>query len=283
MKKTPKILITLAVLVLVVSFSIFCTIEINPETIGELLGGLREMESTMQDSQSQEDPQQTTQESPLRAPEEETEADAADPEDWDYEPMEAEEGWVDFAAFVKRVESARWSGVSPDCHDGTSLTTYDLEGTETIDGVSADKITGSFSVDHGDKTQWTLWVGPDGAIMQAVVNGEEADPSFYEMYKLMAVPPLAPFALPDPAFNREFKQVLCGQNVPGWELLSFERNADRVGGKNAYVCVASFKHESYANQTATFTHGDFGTFKILLETYLAYASSTMKTDSIAFR
>ncbi len=282
MKKLHRLVIVLTTLSLIAGFSIFCTIEINPETLSEILGGLRELETTAQELQPQESSQETQISQPQES-EEEAVAETADLEGWDHEPMGPEEGWVDFATFVNLVESARWSGVSPGCYEGTSLTTYDFEGTETIDGMIADKIMGSFSVGLEGAMHWTIWVAHDGTIIKAVIDGEEADQSFYEIYKLMAVPPLAPFALPDPEFNSEFKRALAGQNVPGWELLSFDRQADRVGGKNAYICKASFKHDSYANQTATFTYGDFGTFKILLETYLAYASQTMKTDSISFR
>ncbi len=279
MKKILRLLAILSTLMLIVSFSIFCTIEINPETIREILGALTEFEDSLQDASQQEE----LQEPPVQDLEEEMDADQIDFEGFEGEPMGPEEGWVDFETFVKLVDSARWSGVSPGCYEGTSLTTYDYEGTETVNGILADKTTGSFSINSEDTTYWTIWVAEDGTIIKVEIGGEEAEQSYYEFYKLMAVPPLAPFALPDPDFNREFKRTLAGQNVPGWELLSFERKADRVGGKDAYVCDVSFIHDSYGSQTANFTYGDFGAFKILLKTYLAYASQTMVTDSISFR
>ena len=200
-----------------------------------------------------------------------------------FEPMSAEEGWVDFGTFVKLVESARWKGISPGCYDGESLTKYDYVKTETIDGITADKIEGSFAVNGGDRTAWTMWVDHGGNVVKALANGSEMEPDTYGFLSMSAVPILVPFTLPDPEFNSEFKRSLAGENVPGWELISFERNPGNVGGKAAYICEASFIHPAWDNQVATFTHGDFGTFKLLLEIHQAYSSSFRTTESITFR
>jgi len=210
--------------------------------------------------------------------------DSADTaEEVTFEPMSAEDGWVDFGTFVKLVESARWKGISPGCYDGESLTTYDYLGTETIDGITADKIEGSFTVNGGDRTAWTMWVDHGGNVVKAEANGSEMEPDTYGFFSMSAVPILVPFTLPDPEFNSEFKRSLAGENVPGWELQSFERNPGNIGGKAAYICEASFIHPAWDSQVASFTHGDFGSFKLLLEIYQAYSSSSTKTESLTFR
>ncbi len=199
-----------------------------------------------------------------------------------FEPLPAEEGWLDFGNFVKLVQSAQWSGVSPDCYDGTSKTNYDFIATESIDGADADKTKHSFTVDFEESQNWTMWTALDGNIVKVDIEGEDM-PDFYELYALLAVPPLGPFALPDPDFNREFKKTLTGENISGWELLGFERSKGNVGGLPAYICEVSFMHQSYGNQPARFIYGDFGTFKLLLEIYLDYASQSTITDYISFR
>ncbi len=82
MKKLYRLLIVLAALFLIASFSIFCTIEINPETLGKILGMVSELETTTQEAS--QDPQP-------RQPEEEAYLETVDLEDAGHEPMGPEE------------------------------------------------------------------------------------------------------------------------------------------------------------------------------------------------
>ncbi len=82
MKKLSRLLIVLAALFFIASFSVFCTIEINPETLGKILGTVSESETTTQEAVQDPQPQQT---------EQGTLQETIDLEDAGHEPMEAEE------------------------------------------------------------------------------------------------------------------------------------------------------------------------------------------------
>ncbi len=58
MKRLQKLLIVLAALVFILSFSIFCTIDLDPDTIAGLLSAMN--------GETEEDPAPPTQEAPLR-------------------------------------------------------------------------------------------------------------------------------------------------------------------------------------------------------------------------
>ncbi len=82
MKKPARLLIVLAALFFIASFSIFCTIEINPETLGEILGMVSESETTTQEAVQDPQPQQT---------EEGTLQETIDLEDAGHQPVGTEE------------------------------------------------------------------------------------------------------------------------------------------------------------------------------------------------
>ncbi len=192
-------------------------------------------------------------------------------------------GWIDLKGFIRAVHSARWSIVSPDCHDGIAIYTYEYEGKETVGGVKADRVTGTYG-QGGQTVTWQLWAAEDGRLLRMINDGEEVDESYRDFASLALIPPLTVFAWPDPVHDREFKQTLAGESVPGWNLQSFERQAAKISGVSAHFCDVTFIHASYDNQPATFRYGDFGTFNLIIEYHLAYGGTqTMKTEALTFR
>ncbi len=196
-----------------------------------------------------------------------------------------EDGWVDFAAFVKLVHTGRWHFVD----DGVVSVSleYFYQGRERIEGIETDKVIGNSREDNPDCwMDWTMWVDDGGRIIKLIVNDEVVDEMLYGLYKLTIASPLLSFALEDvdPEFNQEFKQVLAGQQVPGWELRQFEHKKEKVGGKTTDVYTVIIDHWAFIGDGDTrFEYGDFGWFKILLHRYVPAPHSDWETVDLTFR
>ncbi len=201
----------------------------------------------------------------------------------DFQPAEGR--WIDnFGDFFRLVRSARWSRISPACGEGTTVYTYSYEGFETVDGIRGEKISGSVRTETIGTLHWTAWIGDDENILKVISEGEEVDEAFRKFAVLVFLPPLQHFLLPDPSFNRDFKQALAGEKVPGWTRLDFQKNKERIGGVEADACTVSLRHEAFGNEKATFRYGDFGRFNLMLDSVLSFGQSqTMKTEAIEFR
>ncbi len=196
-----------------------------------------------------------------------------------------EDGWVDFAAFVKLIHTGRWHFVREG--EVSVKLEYFYQGREQIQGIETDKVMGNSREDNPDCwMDWIMWVDDQGQIVKLIVNDEVVDELLYGFYKLTIASPLLSFALEDvdPEFNQEFKQVLAGQQVPDWELRHFEQKKEQIGGKTADVYTVILEHWAFIGQGDTrFEYGDFGWFKLLLNRYDPPPHADWETLELTFR
>lgn len=196
-----------------------------------------------------------------------------------------EDDWVDFAAFVKLVDTGRWHFVK----DGVVEVKleYFYQGREQLQGIETDKVIGNSREDNPDCWKdWIMWVDDQGQIVKLIINDEVMDDWQYGFAKLMIASPLVSFALEDidPEFNQEFKQVLAGQQVPEWKLHRFDQRKDQIGGKSVDVYTVGLEHWAFIGDGETlFEYGDFGWFKILLNRYAPSPHSDWETLELTFR
>lgn len=194
-------------------------------------------------------------------------------------PDQLTENWINFRAFVRVIKTAEWE------YDGGELRIiYNFEGQENVSGVSAGKITVNAIRSDGSQEGWSIWVDENGEIVQAVLGGEFLSAEESEALKLMSAHPLATFAAEewDPDYYRDFKQTLAGQQVPGWELVSFDRTRGRIDGKPVDLYkVELINQEGFGPEVAVYEYGDFGPFLLILGVKHSY--SDFQTKSITFR
>ncbi len=198
-------------------------------------------------------------------------------QDYDGQQMQMEEGWVDFGDFVRVIKNAHWS-----LGDGVEVE-YWFDGDEIVSGVQTDKASWQNNETNPECPKYgTFWVDHNGNIVKAELNGVIVEKESYPMLIILAVPPLAPFALADfnPEFDAEFKKTLAGQDVDGWDLLKWENRKENMDGRLVDIYSLELKHPGWGDLTASFRYGDFGPFKIILA-HEAY--TTIHTYAISFR
>lgn len=256
--------VCLLVLVWVLGSACIPGISISPRESGE--PGLTIRLQTEEETASLPDSDQPVAEQEIEEPVPATDAPAepAPPADHGPRPdvVVPADGWVDFAAFVKLIHTGRWQ-----FSGGEVRLQYSYQGREQIQGIETDKAMGNSREDNPDCwVDWIMWVDDQGQIVKLIANDEVIDEQWYGFYKLLIASPLASFALEevDPEFNQEFKQVLAGQQVSGWDLHRFDQKKEQIGGKTADVHTVILEHWAFGQGEARFEYGDFGWFKIML-------------------
>ena len=176
------------------------------------------------------------------------------------DPEYLAEGWVDFAAFYSKVQSATWD------LGGEATVQYDYEGTDTLDGMDVEKVS-VHAAHPGEEDEFSmvLWVGEDGEVVQGQSNGETLE-DMELGFAMMMFPPLLPF-YGEAEFAENLTQALAGQDVSdweNWEVLSRDSSRENVGGKRINVYTVEIDHPAWGDGPHTFSFGDFGAFKMLL-------------------
>ena len=215
--------------------------------------------------------------------------------DFDDDPVSLAEGWiVDLESFAKLVKSGTWG------MPGLLEINYSSQGSEMVDGVSSEKITLFMAnlEDEDESGEFSVWVGKGFEIVKIAADdevfgaddedmdelGEEFMMGMFTMFFVpMMFPNLSPFMFGDTeAHASEFAQVLAGQDVPGWEVLSRDSSRQNIGGNRVNVHSVELKQSPWGggDKPVVFTFGDFGSFKLLLSWQDEEGNTIFETSSI---
>ncbi len=205
---------------------------------------------------------------PAPEPAESEPADEPDDEDPAGEPELSVDGWYNPNSISDLVDTFErfdwvWANISEGEEGESNRVSYRFEGTETVDGVDAEKVALSFKDD-----EIVLWLDGDRSVVRAQVNDDPVPSMALDsILEPVLDAAFAPFAAVE---DINIQGLITGTQDYGWNWQVVDKSPESIGEMRAEVTTLEVEiGPPYADEgkevRARWAIADFGDLQMLVE------------------